>query len=200
MLTRSMTVAATQLHTSQPNVSRIIGQLEGEVGFRLFERRSNGLLPTPEAEAFDQAVQRLFLGMGELADTARQIREVGAGTLRIGMMPSLVMSLMPKVMQAFRGRYPDAQVSIHSSDSSTVAKWVSTRYVDLGLVSNLIETPGVVSTLWATEEGGGEFRFRERGVHFVHEVRCDAEHRGCCVSGRGQEAPDARSALCHGDL
>jgi DNA-binding transcriptional LysR family regulator len=153
MLTRSMTVAATQLHTSQPNVSRIIGQLEGEVGFRLFERRSNGLLPTPEAEAFHQAVQRLYMGMGELADTARQIRDIGAGTLRIGAMPSLVMSVMPKVMQAFRGRYPDAQVSIYSSDSSTVAKWVSTRHVDLGLVSNLIETPGVVSTLWATEDG-----------------------------------------------
>ena len=153
MLTRSMTLAASQLHTSQPNVSRVIGQLEAEVGFRLFERRNNGLLPTPEAEAFQQAVQRIFLGVGELADTARQIREIGAGTLRIGAMPSLVLGVMPKVMQAFRGLYPDAQVSIYSNDSSTVAKWVSTRYVDIGLVSNLIETPGVVSTLSATEDG-----------------------------------------------
>lgn len=33
MLTRSMTVAAHDLHTSQPNVSRAIGQLEEMVGF-----------------------------------------------------------------------------------------------------------------------------------------------------------------------
>lgn len=49
MLTRSMTEAAAQLHTSQPNISRVIGQLEREAGFRLFERVGNRLAPTDEA-------------------------------------------------------------------------------------------------------------------------------------------------------
>lgn len=153
MLTRSMTVAAHDLHTSQPNVSRAIGQLEDIVGFRLFVRLGGRLMPTPEAEAFFQSVQRCFLGMEALADSAKQIREVGSGTLRIGAVPSLAMSVMPELMRAFRRRYPDASVSIHTGDSTTVAKWTANRYVDLGLVTNLDDTPGLQSTLWARENG-----------------------------------------------
>ena len=153
MLTRSMTVAARDLHTSQPNVSRAVGQLEDIVGFRLFVRLGGRLTPTPEAEAFFQSVQRWFLGMEALADSAKQIREVGSGTLRIGAVASLAMSVMPEVMRMFRRRYPDAPVSIHTGDSTTVAKWAANRYVDLGLVTNLDDTPGLQSTLWAKENG-----------------------------------------------
>lgn len=153
MLTRSMTVAADALHTSQPNVSRAIGQLESEVGFRLFVRRAGRLTPTPEAEAFFQSVQRWFLGMDALTDSAKQIREIGTGTLRVGAVASLAMSVMPEVVQAFRSRYPDTPLSIHTGDSSTVAKWTANRYVDLGLVTNLDDTPGLHSVLWAKESG-----------------------------------------------
>ena len=153
MLTRSMTVAAHELHTSQSNVSRAIGQLEAAVGFRLFVRLGGRLAPTPEAEAFFQSVQRWFLGMEALTDSAKQIREAGTGTLRIGAVASLAMSVMPEVMRAFRRRYPDTPVSIHTGDSPTVAKWTANRYVDIGLVTNLDDTPGLQSRLWAEENG-----------------------------------------------
>ncbi|WP_373980404.1 LysR family transcriptional regulator [Achromobacter sp. JD417] len=153
MLTRSMTLAAGELHTSQSNISRVIGQLETATGFRLFERRPGGLIPTPEAEAFYREVQRAFLGMDALADAARLIRQVGPGTLRIGAVPSIAMSVMPEVMRKFRQHYPDVPVSIHTGDSPTVAKWTATRYCDVGLVSYLADTPGVAVNLWAEDEG-----------------------------------------------
>lgn len=153
MLMRSMTLAAAQLHTSQSNVSRVIGQLEAAAGFRLFERRAGGLVPTPEAEAFYREVQRAFLGMDALADSARLIRQVGPGTLRIGAVPSIAMSVVPQAVQTFRQRYPDVPISIHTGDSPTVAKWTATRYCDVGLVSYLTDTPGVTASLWAQEEG-----------------------------------------------
>lgn len=153
MLTRSMTLAGQELHTSQSNVSRAIGQLEKEVGFGLFVRLGGRLAPTPEGEAFYESVQRWFSGMEALSDSAKQIREIGPGTLRIGAVASLAMSVMPEVMQAFRRRFPDTPVSIHTGDSPTVAKWTANRYVDVGLVTNLDDTPGLQSTLWAEENG-----------------------------------------------
>ena len=153
MLTRSMTLAGQELHTSQSNVSRAIGQLEKEVGFGLFVRLGGRLAPTPEGEAFYESVQRWFSGMEALSDSAKQIREIGPGTLRIGAVASLAMSVIPEVMQAFRRRFPDTPVSIHTGDSPTVAKWTANRYVDVGLVTNLDDTPGLQSTLWAEENG-----------------------------------------------
>ncbi|RYH18807.1 MAG: LysR family transcriptional regulator, partial [Alcaligenaceae bacterium] len=39
MLSGSMTAAARELYTSQPNISRLISQLEMETGLTLFERK-----------------------------------------------------------------------------------------------------------------------------------------------------------------
>ncbi len=153
MLTRSMTLAARELHTTQPNISRFIAQLEAETGLHLFVRKAGRLTPTAEGEAFYQEVQRSFLGMDALEDSVRLIRQLGTGTLRIGAVPSIAMTVMPKVIQTFRNRYPDTPVSIHTNDSPTVAKWTATRYCDLGLVSYLVDTAGVQSSLLAQERG-----------------------------------------------
>jgi DNA-binding transcriptional LysR family regulator len=153
MLTRSMTAAATQLHTSQPNISRVIAQLEKESGFRLFERLAGRLLPTAEAEALFRDVERAFVGLDSLRDSARAIRQFGAGTLRVGAVPSIAMSVMSPGILEFRKRYPDVPIAVHTSDSPTVAKWTATRFCDIGLVSYVADTPGVRATLLRNENG-----------------------------------------------
>lgn len=85
MLARSTMVAPQDLHTSQPNICSAIGQLEIEVGFRLFVRCSGRLKPTPEAETFFQSVQLWFLGMDALTDSAKKIREIGTGSFCAGI-------------------------------------------------------------------------------------------------------------------
>ncbi|MCD9120890.1 LysR family transcriptional regulator [Cupriavidus sp. UGS-1] len=143
MLSRSMTVAAEQLHTSQPNVSRVIAQLEREAGFRLFERIAGRLVPTGEGEALFRDVERAFVGLDTLRDSARSIRQVGTGTLRIGAVPSIAMSVMSPAIREFRKRHPDVPISVHTSDSPTVAKWTATQFCDFGVVSYAADTPGV---------------------------------------------------------
>ena len=54
----SMTAAAKELFTSQPNVSRLIAQLERETGLRLFQRSGVRLIPTSEGKAFFREVER----------------------------------------------------------------------------------------------------------------------------------------------
>lgn len=153
MLTRSMTQAATELHTSQPNVSRVIAQLEKETGFPLFERIGGRLTPTGEAEALFRDVERAFVGLDSLRDSARSIRQQGTGTLRIGAVPSIAMSIMPQGIREFRKRHPDVPIAVHTSDSPTVAKWTATRFCDIGLVAYVVETPGVEARLFREENG-----------------------------------------------
>ena len=153
MLSRSMTLAAAQLHTSQPNVSRVIGQLEREAGFRLFERIGGRLMPTAEGEALFRDVERAFVGLDSLRDSARAIRELGAGALRIGAVPSIAMSVMPQAIREFRRRHPDVPISVHTSDSPTVAKWTATQFCDFGLVSYVVDTPGVSASVLRNEHG-----------------------------------------------
>lgn len=143
MLARSMTVAAQTLHTSQPNISRVIAQLEGEIGFPLFERRGAILMPTPEGESFFSEVERSFAGLDMLKSHARSIKQHGGGTLRIGAVPSMAMSIVPEVILCFRGMYPEAAITVLTNDSPTVVKWTSMGQCDISIVSYVADPAGI---------------------------------------------------------
>lgn len=50
--TRSMTQAAANLYTGQPNLSRAIKDLEESLGITIFKRTSKGIVPTQQGEEF----------------------------------------------------------------------------------------------------------------------------------------------------
>lgn len=153
MLTRSMTLAAAQLHTSQPNVSRAIAQLERETGLMLFQRAGSRLIPTIEGEALFKEVTRAFVGLEHLSESARSIRQLGAGAMRIGAVPGIAMTVMAAAISRFRRVYAEVPISVYTSDSRTVANWTATRYCDFGLVAYLVDVPGIRSARWRNENG-----------------------------------------------
>ncbi|MCY4127568.1 MAG: LysR family transcriptional regulator, partial [Pseudomonas sp.] len=112
MLSGSMTAAAQALHTSQPNVSRLIAQLERANGFKLFERVGGRLLPTDEGAQFFADVERAFIGLHSLETSAEHLKRGGTGQLRIGAVPSLTHGLLPKIIQRFRQQNPHVHISI----------------------------------------------------------------------------------------
>jgi DNA-binding transcriptional LysR family regulator len=130
-----MTVAATQLHTSQPNVSRAIALLQRETQMKLFERVGLRVVPTPEAHALLKEVDRAYVGLQSIRAAADRIRTLGVEGLRIAVTPSLSISPVPRVLQVFRGMRPRVPVAVHTADSATICKWVSSRYCDLGLAT-----------------------------------------------------------------
>lgn len=148
MLSGSMTAAAEALHTSQPNISRLIGQLERLNGFALFERIGSRLVPTDEGTAFFNEVDRAFIGLRNLEHSARHIRQLGTGQIRIAAVPSLSLTLLPRAIQRFRQNHEQVAISLHTSGSTTIARWVASQYCDFGLVSFIgEETPGVNAQL-----------------------------------------------------
>jgi len=138
MMTGSVTHAAASLYLSQPAVSRLIADLERSVGFKLFERvKGSTPLPTPEAEAFLQEVERSFLGLQVLKQAATDIRNFRTGQLRIACLPALATGFVPDVIKAFRQTNPAVRVQLQTRSSSTVRLWVAAQQFDMGLA-----TPG----------------------------------------------------------
>ncbi|QEI09490.1 LysR family transcriptional regulator [Pigmentiphaga aceris] len=143
MLSLSMTQAAKELHTSQPNISRVIGSLERRIGFKLFERHAGKLVPTLEGQVFFRDVEQTFAGLRGLEDTANVIRKRGAGRLRVASVPSMAIVLAPEAISRFAQAYPDVDVTLQVTDSVTVCQWVTTGYADVGIASEIFNSTSI---------------------------------------------------------
>lgn len=153
MLTGSMTQAAVELNTTQPNISRVIAQLEFRIGIRLFERMSGKLMPTKEGALFFQDVERAFAGLKGLEESAAALGRRGAGHLRISAIPSLALKVVPQAMKAFAQIYPDVTISLHVEDSAGVCQAVATGGADFGVATEVVSSPGVGHRLIHTAKG-----------------------------------------------
>jgi len=138
----SMTAAAEVLYTSQPNVSRLISQLELSTGLSLFKRAGVRLIPTQEGQAFFQEVERAYVGLDSLKLSAKNIRNLGTGRLRVAAVPSMGLSVIPRVLKTFTDSRPELTVSLHVNSSPTVEQWVKSQFCDIGIVVH----PGDVSS------------------------------------------------------
>jgi len=147
ILSGSMSAAAHELNTTQPNVSRLVAQLEREVGFLLFHRGPRGLVATEEGQSFYRQVERSFMGMESLKNHAQAIRHFGTKQLRIAAIPTFALSVLPKAVQHFKHEHGDVGISIQTADSQTIADWVASDFCDIGLVSHLMHSPGIDSRL-----------------------------------------------------
>lgn len=136
MAVGSMKAAAEMMHVTQPAVSRLIADLEGHLGFRVFDRQRGTLKPTREGLQFFQYVDEQFLGLERLENAAQQIRDEGL-SLRLVATHTLAATLIPPVLARFRKRFPECRVVLHSHRLAQVVVRLQSMAVDIAVAAQL---------------------------------------------------------------
>jgi DNA-binding transcriptional LysR family regulator len=132
VLRGSMTAAADELGTSQPGISRLIAELEAAAGLRLFSRNGGRIQITEAGAAFYRDVERSFVGLDMLEQSAREIRTMAGGRLRIVAAPLLALKFLPAVIEQFLQLHPQVYVSLEMRSEATMQRWVSSGHYDVG--------------------------------------------------------------------
>lgn len=145
MLRGSMTAAAEELGTSQPSISRLIAELEESSGLALFTRNGGRIQATDAGSAFYREVDRSFVGLEKLAHSAREIRELGTGRLRLVAAPVLALSFVPTVVASFLATNPRIVISLEMRSEGTIQRWASSAYCDIGFATTTPDVFGVTS-------------------------------------------------------
>lgn len=131
--TGAVTQAAEMLRVSQPAVSRMLSDLEHELGFKLFRRANRQIVPTAEGLAFHHEVQRAFVSLKEITEAGRAIREYRTGKLRLISIPSVAASIVPQLLAAFTRSYPDINVVLEVQPAPRIFEWLVSMQFDLGI-------------------------------------------------------------------
>ncbi|MDB5954815.1 LysR substrate-binding domain-containing protein [Ramlibacter sp.] len=133
MLAGSVSGAGRMLHVSQPAISRMLALTEDRLGFKLFDRQSTRLLPTPEARKLFTEVEGLYRGVERVNDLAGNLARSGAGSLRIVASASYGERLVPMALQGLLQRNPGAQVSCRNVTYDELTARFLTGDADVGL-------------------------------------------------------------------
>ncbi len=141
----SMTAAAQLMSISQPAVSRLLADLEKNVGFPVFQKRGRNLVMTKEGEALFQAVDRAFVGLEDIKLAAESIRNYQTGTLNLITMPGLASRLLPELINCFAKDNPNVGVWLEVLPRSEVLKAMDSEQYDLGIVSGPVASDALVS-------------------------------------------------------
>jgi DNA-binding transcriptional LysR family regulator len=129
------THAAEVLGLTQSAVSRLIMQLEAELGVSLFERRHGRLLLTPEGQHVFDVAQRVLDGVDQLSATAHDVRTLRSGALRIISMPALAYGLLPETIRRVTRRYSKVKISVEVGGRTELEEGLAKGRYDLGLAT-----------------------------------------------------------------
>ena len=145
MLAGTTTAAAELMRVTQPAVSRLLRDLQHALGLVLFDRRGTRLVPTSEAIALYDEVQRSFVGLDRIAAVAQALGSSRTGTLRVAGLPALANGFLPRFAARFLHERPGLHLELHGLVSHLVLDWVAAGQCDVGFAAAPVEHAGVVT-------------------------------------------------------
>lgn len=140
--------AAAALHISQPAVTQILQQLEARSALKLFERSKGRLVPTPEAHALMEEVERVYDGLGAVQRKIAALRSHAETVLRIGSLHALSASVMPWALTEFQRSYPRTRCQLLVDSSRALREALIQGAVDVAFLGDEADTSGLVSSLF----------------------------------------------------
>jgi len=137
----SATEAARRLGLTQPGVSRLLSQLEQQVGFELFIRDHGKLIPTQEGKLLFEEVDVSLLSMERVYTLVRDIAGFRVGQLKVVAPPSFSEGVLPEIVKGFLNRFPRVRLSIDARSFETSKELIATRVADCGFLRLPLDRP-----------------------------------------------------------
>jgi len=143
MTAGSITAAGRLLDRSQSQVTRLIQELEAELGFALFERNGPRITPTSEAIEFHSDAERFLTGIGRLSERARTIAAREPATIEIAAIPAFAAGFVPMALAALPGNLLPRSVHLRSMPAEAAVSSVLSGAADICIASLPVEHPGL---------------------------------------------------------
>lgn len=143
----SISAAARALGVSQPSISKTLRHAEDSLGFPLFQLARGRLVPTDEAHALIREAGDVFDRLASLQQTARNLSQAGGGHIRLGIVPSLALDVVPQAIAQFRRDWPRVTFEVHTHHHDDLVRSLIERETDIAVAYTPPPHPRLTRTL-----------------------------------------------------
>jgi LysR family transcriptional regulator for metE and metH len=131
----SLTRAGDRLHLTQSALSHQLRDIEDRLGAALFHRRGKRLVLTPAGEHLLQSARDVLDRLQQTEEAIRHLGHEAHGVLRITTECTTCYHWLPRLLTAYRQRFPSVEVRIDVEATARPIERVLDGTVDLALVS-----------------------------------------------------------------
>jgi DNA-binding transcriptional LysR family regulator len=143
--------AARRLAITQPPLSFNIARLEESLGFPLLRRTTREVALTPAGRVVYQEALKILALAREARELAERTARGEAGTVRVGIVGSALLTPLAARVRAFDAARPGAQVVVRELNSFEQIDAVQRRQIDIGIIHPRATPGGLACRLLASE-------------------------------------------------
>jgi LysR family hydrogen peroxide-inducible transcriptional activator len=169
--------AAEACHVSQPTLSTQIRKLEDELGVSLVERAPRHVMLTAVGTDIASRAIRVLAEVEQMRDAARRTRDPEAGSVRLGLFPTLGPYLLPHVVPRIRARFPRLELLLVEEKTTAILAMLRDGKLDAAILALPVHEDWLES----------EFLFEEPFVLAVPEGHPLTGHRDLRLSELGNQ-------------
>jgi len=136
----SITLAAKQLHITQPTLSRQLIELEESLGAKLFVRgkRKQRITLTEEGVYLRQRAEEIITLTDRLEAAFETAGELMVGDVYLGVGETEAVRLLARAVKSLQERCPHIHFHISSGDRAVVDEQLETGLIDFGLLVGIL--------------------------------------------------------------
>jgi DNA-binding transcriptional LysR family regulator len=113
--TRNISRSAAALNATQPGLSKLLRELEADIGLPLFERHARGLKPTSYGEVLIAHARRIKAHLDVARDDMAAMRDGGSGRVVVGASGASASDTVPLAVLKLTQRMPQASIKLVES-------------------------------------------------------------------------------------
>ena len=127
--------AAAASFVSQPTLSTQIKKLEDELGVALVERAPRRVMLTPVGREIAERARKVIAEVDQMSEIARRSQDPEAGTVRLGLFPTLGPYLLPHVVPRLRQRFPRLELLLVEEKTDQILARLRDGRLDAGILA-----------------------------------------------------------------
>jgi len=130
---RHFATAANKCFVTQPTLSMQIKKLEDDLGVIIFDRSRQPVVPTDIGFKLIEQARTVLAATQRIKEIINEEKLEVAGTLKIGIIPTLAPYLLPIFIGDYIRRYPGVQVEVEELVSEEIIKRLKKDMLDVGI-------------------------------------------------------------------
>ncbi len=132
--TLNYTKASNLIHTTQPNLSKLIVNMEKELDVQLVQRSRRDVSLTPAGSAFLKDAREIVSLYERAVKNTQEVAAGISGTIKVGFLSTALIHLLPKIVSTFQERNPNIVLDLYDYTFSPLMSSLFDNRVDVALI------------------------------------------------------------------